>query len=78
MSLSMVTEEQVKIYRDLIMEGDARCVGSGSSCMGASGRLCRHRRPGKYCRVWQLETGAASRKGGLRKCKAEERSYSTE
>jgi len=41
MSLRMVTEEKVESYRNLIMEGDATCVGFGSSCLGESGRLCR-------------------------------------
>ena len=34
MLLRMITEEHVEIYRDSIMEEDARCVGYGSSCLG--------------------------------------------
>ncbi|MBK8787062.1 MAG: hypothetical protein IPN43_11370 [Chitinophagaceae bacterium] len=37
----MITEEHVEIYRDSIMEEDARCVGYGSSCLGESRWLCR-------------------------------------
>jgi len=41
MLLRMITEEHVEIYRDSIMEEDARCVGYGSSCLGESRWLCR-------------------------------------
>lgn len=41
MFLRMVREEHVEIYRNSIMEEDARCVGHGSYCLGESGRICR-------------------------------------
>ena len=41
MFLRIVAEMEVEIYRNLIMKGEARCVGFGSYWLGASGLLCR-------------------------------------
>ena len=77
MFLRIVAEMEVEIYRNLIMKGEARCVGFGSYWLGASGQLYRRcdRASTAGCGFGK---GMLKAEGGLRKCKAEERSCSTE
>lgn len=61
MFLRIVAEGKVEIYRNPIMEGEARCVGFGSYWLGPRTAV-PPLRPDKYCRNGQLKDGDDCRK----------------
>ena len=74
----MVAEVKVERLRNVQLKSGAKWVGYGSSCMGASGRLCRRCALASTagCGNWNGMLKAELRlrsAGGLRKCDAEER-----